>query len=104
MTKNYLNLLLIVIITLTVVLGCSQPTSNSSPTKPVSFANYTNSSPETSATPVRRSKKKKGNPATDATTVETHSGASAKCVDGTLSYSASHRGTCSHHGGVAIWY
>ncbi|WP_246036104.1 DUF3761 domain-containing protein [Sinomonas susongensis] len=31
-------------------------------------------------------------------------GAMAKCNDGTLSYSATHSGTCSHHGGVAIWY
>lgn len=33
-----------------------------------------------------------------------NSGASAKCGDGTLSYSAHRRGTCSHHGGVAVWY
>lgn len=33
-----------------------------------------------------------------------HSGASALCGDGSLSYSASRRGTCSHHGGVAEWY
>lgn len=33
-----------------------------------------------------------------------NSGATAKCRDGTLSYSAHRRGTCSHHGGVAIWY
>ncbi|WP_442875763.1 DUF3761 domain-containing protein [Actinoallomurus sp. NBC_01490] len=32
------------------------------------------------------------------------SGATAKCKDGTLSYSQHHQGTCSHHGGVAIWY
>jgi hypothetical protein len=32
------------------------------------------------------------------------SGATALCVDGTLSYSATHRGTCSHHGGVSVWY
>lgn len=32
------------------------------------------------------------------------SGASARCRDGTLSYSASRRGTCSHHGGVAEWF
>ncbi len=39
------------------------------------------------------------------TTIETNdSGATAKCRDGTLSYSASRRGTCSHHGGVAVWY
>ena len=31
------------------------------------------------------------------------SGASAKCSDGTYSFSQSHRGTCSHHGGVAEW-
>lgn len=30
-------------------------------------------------------------------------GASAKCVDGTFSFSQSRRGTCSHHGGVASW-
>lgn len=32
------------------------------------------------------------------------SGASAECRDGSLSYSRSRRGTCSHHGGVAVWY
>jgi hypothetical protein len=30
-------------------------------------------------------------------------GASAKCRDGTYSFSAHRRGTCSHHGGVAVW-
>lgn len=30
-------------------------------------------------------------------------GASAKCGDGTYSFSQSRRGTCSHHGGVARW-
>lgn len=30
-------------------------------------------------------------------------GATAKCSDGTYSYSQSRRGTCSHHGGVAAW-
>jgi hypothetical protein len=28
----------------------------------------------------------------------------AKCNDGTLSYSANRSGTCSWHGGVAFWY
>jgi hypothetical protein len=27
----------------------------------------------------------------------------ARCNDGTLSYSSTHSGTCSHHGGVAEW-
>lgn len=31
-------------------------------------------------------------------------GASARCGDGTYSFSQSRRGTCSHHGGVAEWY
>ena len=30
-------------------------------------------------------------------------GASAQCRDGSYSFSRSHRGTCSHHGGVAHW-
>jgi hypothetical protein len=30
-------------------------------------------------------------------------GASAHCRDGTYSFSAHRRGTCSHHGGVAQW-
>lgn len=31
------------------------------------------------------------------------SNASARCSDGTYSFSTSHRGTCSHHGGVSEW-
>ena len=30
-------------------------------------------------------------------------GASARCGDGSWSFSESHRGTCSHHGGVSRW-
>ncbi|MFE1171928.1 DUF3761 domain-containing protein [Streptomyces sp. NPDC058773] len=33
----------------------------------------------------------------------TTAGASAKCNDGTYSYSRHRRGTCSHHHGVAVW-
>lgn len=32
------------------------------------------------------------------------SGASARCRDGTYSFSQHRSGTCSHHGGVAEWY
>ena len=31
-------------------------------------------------------------------------GASAKCGDGTYSFSLHRSGTCSHHGGVITWY
>jgi Protein of unknown function (DUF3761) len=30
-------------------------------------------------------------------------GATARCRDGTYSFSQTRRGTCSHHGGVAQW-
>lgn len=30
-------------------------------------------------------------------------GASAKCRDGSYSFSQNRRGTCSHHGGVTAW-
>ena len=30
-------------------------------------------------------------------------GATARCNDGTYSFSQHHSGTCSHHGGVAVW-
>jgi hypothetical protein len=30
-------------------------------------------------------------------------GATARCNDGTYSFSEHHQGTCSHHGGVAEW-
>jgi hypothetical protein len=32
------------------------------------------------------------------------SSATATCKDGTTSYSAHRRGTCSHHGGVKTWH
>jgi Protein of unknown function (DUF3761) len=31
-------------------------------------------------------------------------GATARCADGSYSFSRHRRGTCSHHGGVAVWY
>jgi hypothetical protein len=31
-------------------------------------------------------------------------GATAQCNDGTYSFSQHRSGTCSHHGGVAVWY
>jgi hypothetical protein len=37
-------------------------------------------------------------------TTTDNGGATARCVDGTYSYSLHRSGTCSHHGGVAIWY
>ncbi|HET7311304.1 MAG TPA: DUF3761 domain-containing protein [Mycobacteriales bacterium] len=44
-----------------------------------------------------------GSSSSTSTSTSSSSGATARCVDGTLSYSAHRSGTCSHHGGVAQW-
>jgi hypothetical protein len=41
---------------------------------------------------------------TQAPAVAPGGGPTAMCNDGTVSYSQHHQGTCSHHGGVAVWY
>ena len=38
-----------------------------------------------------------------AASAQAPAGATALCRDGSYSFSASHRGTCSHHGGVGQW-
>lgn len=37
-------------------------------------------------------------------TITNGGGATAQCMDGTYSYSLHRSGTCSHHGGVSVWY
>jgi hypothetical protein len=41
---------------------------------------------------------------TTTTSNQQQTTATALCSDGTYSYSAHHQGTCSHHGGVSVWY
>lgn len=48
-----------------------------------------------SAAPISRAPRQGNGPATAQPT--------AKCRDGSASYSAQHSGACSHHGGVAQW-
>ncbi|MFA6922906.1 MAG: DUF3761 domain-containing protein [Bacteroidales bacterium] len=43
-------------------------------------------------------------PTVEAKIKVSHYGATALCRDGTYSYSKTHRGTCSWHKGVRIWY
>ena len=78
-----------------VVCGC-QPTSNSSYQNENATTHPTASQP-TNSPPARLptigNSRRNSNP----------TGATARCRDGTLSYSEHHRGTCSHHGGVAQW-
>jgi hypothetical protein len=39
----------------------------------------------------------------DSSSVGVQGGPTAKCVDGTYSFSAHSKGTCSGHGGVSEW-
>ena len=41
--------------------------------------------------------------AAGSATASAPAGATARCRDGTYSFSLHHSGTCSHHGGVATW-
>lgn len=43
-------------------------------------------------------------PTTPVEATPEDNGATAQCADGSYSYSAHRQGTCSWHGGVAIWY
>lgn len=64
-----------------------------------------NSLTETSSTPKNDSKTSTDKEYKPSTIEKSDSsGATAKCRDGTLNFSAHRRGTCSHHGGVAVWY
>jgi len=71
----------------------------------IRFDNSDKSLTETSSTPKSDSKTSTDREYKPAPIERSDSsGASAKCRDGTLSYSRNRRGTCSHHGGVAVWY
>jgi hypothetical protein len=77
------------------VCGC-QATNNSSYQNQNTAPHPTASQPANSAraaSPTIGNSQRHSNP----------TGATARCRDGTLSYSEHHRGTCSHHGGVADW-
>jgi len=68
--------------------------------QPATSTQSQNTSPQVTATasPARSGKTTAESPKSTAPV-----GATAKCRDGTYSYSQNHRGTCSHHGGVAQW-
>jgi len=68
--------------------------------QPATSTQSQNTSPKVTATasPVQGGKTTAESPKSTAP-----AGATARCRDGTYSYSQNHRGTCSHHGGVAQW-
>lgn len=43
-------------------------------------------------------------PVVPQTYTPTYTQPTAQCVDGSYSYSQHRQGTCSYHGGVAVWY
>jgi phage/plasmid primase-like uncharacterized protein len=67
----------------------AEKTAEAEPTRGCTNGTYTNSAGNTVCSP-------ESVPTAPA-------GATAKCEDGTYSFSESRSGTCSHHGGVAEW-
>lgn len=67
--------------------GQSEIHTKASPTSPVHY--YTNVNGNTVQSPTKYDQQPVG--------------ATARCADGTYSFSQHRRGTCSHHGGVAKW-
>ena len=73
------------------------------PRRKITFYNPTNSRVRSNR--VRYYTNKYGNRVQSPTIYNSKpAGATALCRDGTYSFSQNRRGTCSHHGGVAIWY
>jgi len=69
----------------------SQPTAASQESELIEHGRYTNKAGADVHSPAH------------TVTGQAPAGASAKCRDGSFSFSQNHRGTCSHHGGVAAW-
>jgi hypothetical protein len=91
-----------------VTLYVTDPLATTSPT-PTPTPRPTTHKPAPRPTTPAYTPKPKPKPKPSAThwtepPVDDHGGATALCNDGTLSFSAHHQGTCSHHHGVAVWY
>jgi hypothetical protein len=77
----------------TVASPSPSPSPKPSPTPPPAPAAVATAAPAPVVAP----------PPQDPYAAATAAGASAVCADGTLSYSKTRSGTCSHHGGVHWW-
>ena len=75
--------------------GASPSTGGTPTTSPAPTAAPTTVPPTNTQVDMRTPTKSAANAQENAT---------AKCKDGTYSYSKQHRGACSRHGGVAEWY
>src|SRR5882724_5153112 len=84
--------------------GCGQPASTNTPNRQTENSAPAPTTPKPRPTPVRKTASTAlGSRAQTAEHQTAPAGATARCRDGTYSYSQNHRGTCSHHGGVAQW-
>ena len=89
---KYITLLLITLFTTTVYAKHVLPYNESDEQILVEHHHYRNSNGRTVHSPAHSKNGKRPN------------GASAKCRDGSYSFSKHRRGTCSRHHGVANWY
>lgn len=88
--KNGLNLILITVTLISLVVGCADSNSNVSPSKPVSFANYTTTAspvPSLTPNPNPRAKNRKKKTTKNAANTETLSNFS-ESTDSKTSYTA----------------
>jgi pyruvate/2-oxoglutarate dehydrogenase complex dihydrolipoamide acyltransferase (E2) component len=84
--------------------GVQKAAKSAAPAAPAAAAPAAAESPSPAAAPAPSTAASKAAPAAKAaaTTGNTDpTGATAKCKDGTYSKSKQHKGSCSHHGGVA---
>jgi hypothetical protein len=84
----------------------SSPSSNSTPTTTVSSSPTPTPTPSTSSptpTPTPSTSSPTPTPTNSSPTNSWPPDSTAKCKDGTYSYSKTRSGTCSGHGGVAQW-
>lgn len=111
---NMKHHILIPLLILFILTGCSnsdltQPTNTATPIKqPAQTIITPSQNPTDSEVPLSNDDyyiNSKGNEVhSPALAPSRPTGASARCADGTYSFSQSRRGTCSHHGGVVEWY
>jgi hypothetical protein len=112
--KRYIGGIVIVVFLVILGSGNNQQSNQANPqTITPTYNSYNVQSSYQSVTPtVNTNNLSNDNYYTNTSGNEVHSpaysnsvpiGASARCGDGTYSFSQSRRGTCSHHGGVAEW-
>ncbi len=84
----------------TSTVATTQPTTTAPPT---TQATTTTATSTTGATTSSSTTTAATTPTAPSRPLKPPKGATARCRDGIFSFSKHRRGTCSHHGGVAVW-